>query len=232
MAEPDIYSERYVAFLDVLGFSQLVREADTDGKKRGLIRSIIRSLRETFEEVPTSTGFRFTQFSDCIVISADRSEDGLIAVATGCVGLAGGMMAEGILLRGGLAVGNLLHTGDALFGTGLLKAYKNDATGSPPRIALCEQTYQDAIKYDLESLTRRDMLDLSPMLHTLWEYETHDPNRPDHLAIGAEARLVANHISKNAHNMDLPAAVRAKWRWLMLYWNASAEETKTLPVLM
>lgn len=232
MNEPESYSERYVAFLDVLGFSQLVRDADTNVQKRNLIRSIIRTLRETFNEVPSSTGFRYTQFSDCIVLSADRSEDGLIAVSTGCVGLVGGLMAEGILLRGGIAVGNLLHTKDALFGTGLLLAYSSDASGSPPRISICENTRKDAKAYELEGFIRRDPMDLSYMLHTLWEYETFRDDPQSDPVVASEGRAVVRHISVNAHDMSLPSSVRTKWRWLRLYWNDSLEGQNSIPLVV
>ena len=232
MSEPESYSERYVAFLDVLGFSALVRDADTDPVKRHLIRGIIKTLRETFDEVPATTGFRFTQFSDCIVLSADRTEDGLVAVATGCVGLVGGLMAEGVLLRGGIAVGNLLHTENALFGTGLLKAYSGDATGSPPRIVLCEKTHLDAQKHALEALTWHDPLDRSIILHTLWEYADYRNKPGNDLGIAVEGRNVINHISKNALNVSLPPSVRGKWGWLRLYWNESVEAQNYFPQIV
>lgn len=232
MSEPDTYTEKYVAFLDVLGFSHLVRDADTNPSKRNLIQGIIRTLRETFNEVPSSTGFRFTQFSDCIVISADRTESGFVAVATGCVGLTGGLAAEGILLRGGIAVGNLLHTRDTLFGTGLLSAYSNDAAGSPPRVSLCAETQNDAISFDLEGLTRLDPMDLTPMLHTLWEYENYNDRSESDDAIAVEGRNVVNHISRNSYNMNLPSSVRAKWRWMRLYWNSSLDGKKSFPLVI
>lgn len=227
MAEPDAYIERYVAFMDVLGFSQLVSDADRDAEKREVISGIIRTLRETFREVPTSAGFRFTQFSDCIVLSADRSRDGLLAVFTGCVDLTARLMADGVLLRGGIAVGNVLHTDNALFGKGLLAAYRNDASGSPPRIALCHSTEADAEEFGLSALVRRDPMDLTTMLHTLWEIENFsqvDGGSDEPEIRGYNAFI---HITTNAIDMELPPTVRAKWRWLRVYWNESLKYRDT-----
>lgn len=227
MAESDEYTERYVAFMDVLGFSQLVSDADRDAEKREVISGIIRTLRETFREVPTSAGLRFTQFSDCIVLSADRSYDGLLAVFTGCVDLTTRLMADGVLLRGGIAVGNVLHTDNALFGKGLLAAYRNDASGSPPRIVLCNSTEADADEFNLWVLVRRDQMDLSTMLHTLWEIENFKQadGGSDELAIRAYNASI--HINANANNMELHPGIRAKWRWLRVYWNESLENRET-----
>lgn len=227
MAEPDEYIERYVAFMDVLGFSQLVSDADRDAEKREVISGIIRALRETFREVPTSAGFRFTQFSDCIVLSADRSRDGLLAVFTGCVDLTTRLMAGGVLLRGGIAVGNVLHTDNALFGKGLLAAYRNDASGSPPRIALCHSTEADAEEFCLWELVRRDPMDLTTMLHTLWEivnFSQADGGSDEPEIRGYNAFI---HITTNATDMELPPGVRAKWRWLRVYWNGSLKHRDT-----
>ena len=103
------YRRKYVAFLDVLGFSALVRAGDSDPAIRQLIHGIVAILRETLARNPR-TGFQFTQFSDCIVISANCNLLGLYAVFSGCRMLATNLLSHGILLRGGIAMGNMIHT--------------------------------------------------------------------------------------------------------------------------
>jgi hypothetical protein len=49
-AERD-YRERYVAFVDVLGFSELVREADVQPHRREIILTVIGSLRTTLSMI-------------------------------------------------------------------------------------------------------------------------------------------------------------------------------------
>ncbi len=221
------YERRVVAFLDVLGFSQLVEQADQVEERRESILTIISTLRETLARNPR-VGFEFTQFSDSIVISAGLNLYGINAVFSGCRMLAVNLIQRGILLRGGIAVGNLTHTDDVLFGTGLLKAYGCDASGAPPRIAL-HSTMKDAVDdysamYGLSEQVIRDHYDLTPMLDTFLDFAEYDP-RPaaGKVVLDGPARTIAGYIDASAFNRDLPASVRAKWRWMRDYWNRSVK---------
>lgn len=224
------YRERFVAFMDVLGFSQLVRNADKHPHQREVILTIIRSLRTTLAEVPP-TSFQFTQFSDCIVISADRSRDGLLAVFSGCAALVTDLLQMGVLLRGGIALGNLVHTSEILYGTGLLSAYSHDGVGGNPRIVLDDDVVDDARKEGLDVLVRPDHYDLTPMLHTLWEFENFDPKLLALPALAIAGAKIARIISPNSGDLAQPASVRAKWRWMRTYWNDSITAKGHLPVV-
>ncbi|WP_156818883.1 hypothetical protein [Sphingomonas sp. Mn802worker] len=219
------YELRVVAFLDVLGFSNLVEEADHSEEPREIILTIIRTLRDTLARNPR-VGFEFTQFSDSIVISAGLNLYGINAVFSGCRMLATNLIQRGILLRGGIAVGNLTHTDDVLFGTGLLKAYGCDASGAPPRIAL-HSTMKDAVDdysamYGLSEQVIRDHYDLTPILDTFLDFAEFDPKpEPGKVDLIEPARVIAGHINASASNRELPASVRAKWRWMRDYWNRS-----------
>jgi hypothetical protein len=68
----DIYREKYVAFVDLLGFKRLVADADQSQERRRHVHEVLELLRETACENP-SIGMRLTQFSDCIIMSADRT---------------------------------------------------------------------------------------------------------------------------------------------------------------
>lgn len=222
------YRERYVAFLDVLGFSQLVRSADKTAHEREIILTIVKSLRTTLDQVP-ETSFQFTQFSDCIVISADRSRDGLLAMFSGVVALVADLLTHGVMLRGGITVGNLVHTREILFGLGLLNAYSRDRSGGPPRISLDESVVQDSREHHAEPFIRHDPTDATPMLHTLWEFEVAEPGPLAHSLVVIAARKIAGHITANALEGIHPDSVRAKWAWLHRYWNASVTPKGYLP---
>ena len=72
----DIYRDKYVAFVDLLGFKRLVVASASSPERRQHVLEILELLRSTACENP-SIGMRLTQFSDCIILSADRTSRGL-----------------------------------------------------------------------------------------------------------------------------------------------------------
>jgi hypothetical protein len=62
-------------------------------------------------------------FSDLVVFSARRADDGLLAVVHIVAYLAADLMLKGILCRGAIATGQLHHRGDVIFGPALIEAY-------------------------------------------------------------------------------------------------------------
>jgi len=62
-------------------------------------------------------------------------------------------------------------------------------------------------------------MDLTAMVHTLWEYQNFDSSLDAFEDVELRGLMVASHIRSNSTDMSLPASVRAKWRWLRFYWN-------------
>lgn len=226
------YRPRYVAFVDVLGFSALVRAGDTDPAIRQLILGIVAILRETLARNPR-VGFQFTQFSDCIVMSANCNAFGLHAIFSGCRMLAMNLLSHGILLRGGIAMGNLTHTDRELFGVGLVVAHGFDKSGGSPRIALDPNIVAEISAYGadmgLEEQVRIDPADQTAMLHTLLEFEEYDPTPAvGKVALDRVAAQIAQQISLNVSGSMFPDAVAAKWQWFRDYWNRSVATKQLL----
>jgi hypothetical protein len=226
-ADPPAFSPRFVAFLDILGFEELVRKADTDLSARRTIRSAIGILRGANNDRKDS-GYQFTHFSDSIVLSADVSDVGARAIIESCCRLYVLLLRRGLLLRGGLTVGNVIHeTNGMLYGSAMIEAYRMDQRGIPPRISLTDLACEaidtvctDAFK---NRYVRADDYDLSSMIHVLQEFAR--IRRPGPKRALAEKLPTANDValivSQQAANQDLPADVRAKWRWLRGYWNSA-----------
>jgi hypothetical protein len=220
------YSDHYVAFLDILGFSELTRLADQDPTWRAFLRGSIKTLNETMPRQIERTGFRFTQFSDSIVMSAAMTSEGLSIVVQGCQMLAHNLLTRGVLLRGGIAAGKLHHDDQMLFGAGLIDAYEFERRGGPPHIALSGPVATALDPQQLPkgapSLVVDDPWDLTPMLHTLAEFELYDGvPRVGGVILDRQAVHLAAMIDQRATDMSLPPAVRAKWRWQQDYWNRS-----------
>ena len=74
-----VYAEKYVLFMDILGFSQKVLDSKNDASIKQEIDVILTLVYQSFGDYPR-VGMRVTQFSDNIVCSADRSAEGLATV--------------------------------------------------------------------------------------------------------------------------------------------------------
>lgn len=218
------YLDRYVAFLDILGFSDLTEKADEHPDWRQYLRSIIDQLHNTLPRQVEQTGFRFVQFSDCIVMSADRSPDGLWAIFSGAKMLVTNMLHRGILLRGGIAAGRFFHDDRVMFGPALVRAHTFDKPGAPPHIgidpAIPSDLLDTAYNPGFFSFISWDPWDLTPILHTLYDYEHYDPTPVSgKIVLDGPAKTVAEMLTRFAGDMRTPPGVRSKWRWMQDYWN-------------
>ena len=92
------YSERYVAFIDILGFSEIVKRSETDPR---LYDAVVRALsdiqaREAIKG-EEEAGFEFESFSHSIVRSSATSAKGLAYLFVAIDSLALGLMQEKLL---------------------------------------------------------------------------------------------------------------------------------------
>jgi hypothetical protein len=233
-ADQDSYHLRVVAFADILGFSAMVKRAD-DQFWRDAIERVVAMMRDTVKPSKMLADQRVTQFSDCVVISANAAyESSLVLVTVGMVTLADALLQQGVLIRGGIAVGNLVHTDERLFGEGLLLAYRKDESGSPPRIAVdpsVEPFINAAPHFPVERLFIEDSYDLTTMLDTLYRYRTYHPGELSDSSERLEnvAEKIIPTIVQNCWNIEHPPSVRAKWRWMARYWDQAVSELGVLP---
>jgi len=143
--------ERVVAFIDLLGFTELVTTA-CDGDSLALLQ-VRRALGWMWaQQVTTNEGpfgsreltpnARATAFSDSIVIS-DLNRSGEVQGLLRSVSwLAGMLLRLGILCRGGIATGATVHNDHVLFGTGLIRAYNLERNALYPRVVLQDDLVQ------------------------------------------------------------------------------------------
>jgi hypothetical protein len=131
------YERRVVAFYDVLGWRSKIREAATDPKSIGELRRVIL-LHSRTVRLPVEVTINVSTFSDNIVISTPPGpsvpyllrELSLMQLATA---------SRGFLLRGGVAIGDIVHDDEVVFGPALIRAYELESeTAHFPRIVVDE----------------------------------------------------------------------------------------------
>lgn len=141
------YSERYIAFLDVLGFRSLIEQtvAGDQSTQRTIISGIVRALRRARKDLKEHGCFdvSFTQFSDSFVISIPKASDNLASFAGFVLALFSvteTFIEEGMLIRGGITCGSLVHTRKYLFGPAMNRAYYLESKiARVPRIVIDPQ---------------------------------------------------------------------------------------------
>lgn len=133
------FTNKIIAFVDILGFSQRVERA-TDEELPELLElmSLLGKPLDVsrFAYGPTTCpcsshddkllNFRVTQVSDCVIVSAERSPAGVINLIAYCYGIATRMLQRGYLCRGSIVIGPIFHEGISIVGEGYQRAYRSE----------------------------------------------------------------------------------------------------------
>src|SRR5689334_8037509 len=116
------YREKYVVFIDMLGFSRLIAKVAADVRERHRVIEALKLVKNTCCHNP-AIDMRFTYFSDCIVLSAERSPHALWEIFQSIELLAFNLLQYDVFVRGGLTVGPTHHSEHFVFGTSVVEAY-------------------------------------------------------------------------------------------------------------
>lgn len=136
------YSDRLIAFIDVLGFRNLVDKSANDSDESSIIlKRMTGALYHSVERLRKdfSGRIQFTHFSDSFAISTAVSpkqcENHSFVFALMCV--IDEFLMDGMLLRGGITQGKLIHTDTYLFGPAMNRAcHLESLVAKFPRIIL------------------------------------------------------------------------------------------------
>lgn len=174
------YEKRLIAFIDILGFKDIVKQSEKDPSKIELIYSVLEYLKDwektekwdlKFVEIEESAQYKgvnnfdlrgktnTTSFSDSIVVSVQVDDNVNEMASTLIVNLAyiGTVLLEkGILFRGGLTIGNIIHIDNGtVFGQGLIDAFMLETRSAKyPRIVLSDKLITE-LNYPLETKRNR-----------------------------------------------------------------------------
>jgi hypothetical protein len=138
--EEKMISERYIVFMDVLGFSKTVMETDKADKIIKALREIKDNQKEMAKEVEDDE-LQITWFSDSIVISYPAyTLINLEMLIRDVQLIQQQLLAEGILMRGGITVGEFIHDNEIVYGKAFVEAYKLESKSAiSPRVVISQQ---------------------------------------------------------------------------------------------
>lgn len=153
-----VYEKRIVAFVDILGFKTIIEDSvcDTNLRRKVLeATEIIHSRREGQIE-----GTQVTTFSDSAVISYPLNmRNALFYTIIDIIHLQLELGNKGIMLRGGIAIGDVYHDDDIVFGPAMNEAYFLESKVAKfPRVVIRKETLEEGFvnteglsKYEIET---------------------------------------------------------------------------------
>lgn len=145
------FSEKFVAFVDVLGFKGMVEAAEAGkGKSLPEILECLAILGTPEDEhnidryganyCPESNcdshnlDFKITQISDCVIVSSELSPKGLINLVGHCWASVTKLLTKGIMCRGYITKGKVYHTDNQVIGTAYQHAFASESKVSAFKI--------------------------------------------------------------------------------------------------
>lgn len=151
--------QHYVAFLDVLGFSEMVAEDVRSNDQRNLAKlfKCHQAAANIFSDDPDCA---VTQFSDSIVVSKPYDAGAFNWFVTRVARYQRLLLDEELLCRGGISVNKHFSNGSFTFSAGLIDAYKVESRlARYPRVVVSKEVmdliFPDSTKIP-KNLARED----------------------------------------------------------------------------
>lgn len=141
------FKEKFIAFVDILGFKQMVQAAE-NGSGMTLLELIdmlkdlgVQDDRRQYEKngpimcpqsqyIQRDLDFKLNQVSDCVVVSSEVSPAGVINLTNHCWKAVIMLLHKGIMCRGYITKGLIYHDDSLFIGTGYQEAYLQEANVS------------------------------------------------------------------------------------------------------
>ena len=160
------YEERIIAFVDILGFKNIIKESETNDQKLKTIYQALDFLktreesnewnlkfieieeeaqRKGLENFDITKNTNCSCFSDSIIVSVAVANEKTNEIASTLISnlayIGAKLLSEGILIRGGLTIGKLIHNNNGvIMGQGLIDAYElENRIAKYPRIILSDK---------------------------------------------------------------------------------------------
>jgi len=159
------YENRFVAFLDILGFKELIFKIEDEGEECADFKRVRSVLNFLNEESVESNGQhdlpiyeqkedhilekelgdpRISYISDCIIISTENTFDGFKSLCNKLTKFSTDIACDGIFLRGAITHGKIYHHGPMLFGSAYQRAYKLESESAlHPRIIVDDIVFEE-----------------------------------------------------------------------------------------
>lgn len=240
------YERRIVAYMDVLGFSHLVMDSYNKSEVFQTIYYAVQKLKQVKQDnykgkdsLNTLLGIEVSVFSDNILISYPIEEGALFYLLMDIIHLQLDLLPQGILLRGGIAIGEAYHHDTTCFGPAVIEAVNIEQTLSKfPRILIKEDTVIQGI---LETYASQNGMELEAkyIYHLLQPcgegFFVDFLNQESELDwVGGEyyswMKEIRPIILNGLNNNISDPKILIKYEWLLDYYNKTVSEKQYISV--
>jgi len=200
-----------VAYLDILGYKKMV-EGDS-GTNEPIFLPIIEQMLNSLKPLLSEDGLQLRQFSDSIVLSIDYSVINSIKIIRAVSDVQWFMVSNGILIRGGIAIGRHYSNGDIVYSQGLIEAYLLESQNARVPRVLVDSNLLELI------LGTAGELKIEEQLENLLVYDTDTRSFVNYL-IGREVEQHETVVKKLLKIADVTKpGLYEKYNWLSQYHN-------------
>ena len=233
--------QSFVCYTDILGFSQLTKEAIDSDRGNMLLNRLRKALDNAFERLRIYVNgkdefFSVKVFTDNVVVgypidfeSFGSGESELGHVFRMFSGFQLELALEGFLVRGGIALGKHYMDNEIVFGDALLEAVDQDKRGGPPCISLAKSAVE-SLQHQLSFYSE---IKRAPQYHDLLEHADGTifldylqeafvvfPNDIFFDVIEKHRNIIVEGLKKSKCNHN----VWSKYEWVAKYHNFVCEE--------
>ena len=232
-----VYEDRYIVFIDILGFKDMINKSNNDNKKAEEILENLKYIERIKKENDeifelTSINRRVTIFSDSIIISYPLLHYGsgcFLSLVLDIIYISIELLDKGVYIRGGMTYGKLYHEGNICFGPAMVEAYSLEQKATYPRIIIDKKTIKKASEspgLDRHPITFKEIKNLIKIENNIC-YIDFLSNDPDEIEEDQKINNFFSNIKKNItshlNNKGYSEEVLKKYRWFINYYNNSIE---------
>lgn len=197
-----------VAFIDILGFKEMVRHDSEvpDGQQKFI--NILYTLHLQTKEIKDSNPeIQVFQFSDSVVISMPYSASKFIDFCEIISNYQYRLFLSGILCRGGISYGKHFSSDSFIFSTGMIHAYLIESKEAiTPRVVISKDLID--LVFPENNIKKNVILKESDSLHFI-NYFINKDQEETHTALKS---IIPSDLHPNA-------SIRQKQIWLIDYFN-------------
>ncbi len=200
------YEVRTTAFIDILGFKDLVNKTSSLKDIHDALQTLyqIKGRKEkSIVEEDYIKSLQIGMFSDSIVLSCQPEYDYYLFLDALDIQIK--LMLKGIFIRGCVSIGNLFHNDNLVFGPALIKAYKGETTMAKyPRIIIDETNRYEGTVFckDFDGVMFLDFM-----------RELSDKHWNENLDLDNSVRTIYQHVH-NSINGQIEFSIQSKFEWL------------------
>ena len=240
MADEPKYEVRYCAYIDILGFSELIGQLRTDPARSETVRALLTKIRHPYDENLVGfgdTGFRAQSISDAVAVSTLPTSQGLSVLCAALREISLGLLYHGYFVRGAVCKGPLYHDDNMVFGEALIRAFRLESEiVKYPRIMLTKEVAEDGLASTYEESFPEHIqqaIDGPYFLHILWRLRMMlDVRREKQITVPdrdlAYYETMRERLQQRLdESIDNPRHFE-KVQWFAKYWNVSLGETTPL----